>query len=903
MKFGSIRLIGYIGIYNGLALDEIYINFRKCKNKIVLIKGLNGSGKSTLLYALSPLPDSNDNFIPEREARKELEIINGDITYKITFIHGIKTNKERETTKAYITKYVNGVGLELNPNGNVGSYKDVLFGEFNLDPNFISLTQLGCEDRGLVDKKPADRKRFVNMIVNTLEAYNAIHKTLNKRSTTFRSMMNRLISKIDSLGKESQLIISLKNVEKTISDSMNRKDHLLEELSSFKSTIKILDPDGSIQTSYDYIYNSIMNINASLNTLDNKFKNLCSSIKLNENISITEITTLYSNIQSEINDIGNSVVILENEIQFLLNDREQEAKQIQIKTQKLESLQDSINHKELLNAIRMYESRITNYENILTMIGISKGTLLTKNEYIVGLNTLKEIHETIMVMKSNANYSIIDKAINDFILKDMIPNISNVLTLLGNKNIELRQIELDIQHYNSLLNIVKILELRPNECNITSCGFITDALSALEQSPKEKVEQLNERYKTLLQDITQLEKEKVELTEINEYCMYITRIIRSIKSNSPILSKLPNTDNILNIKILLTRISKNDTFEEISNLYKYIEYCDIFEEYTNDKENLVNLKNTYKLYESKSELINSIISDLTNLEGKLSTLTSKIEDSRQLILDNRVNLQSLEYLRDKYKDLLELLDTKTNLESNKATLMSQFYTIKNSMEKIKDCADKIINTERELDSISKSLSPLIENRDEIKHNLKVLKEYQEELDLYVAKNEKIQTIKYYCAPSTGIQLLYIELYMNKTLMMANELLSMIFDGNFIIQPYVINEDEFRIPCIGDGLPRDDISSLSTSQKSIISMILSFVLLKQSSTTYNILKLDEIDGGLDEFNRRMFIQLLYKQMAMLDVEQTIMVSHNIEIDTSECDLIVLKTNNEIQNLNGNIIYQY
>ena len=148
----------------------------------------------------------------------------------------------------------------------------------------------------------------------------------------------------------------------------------------------------------------------------------------------------------------------------------------------------------------------------------------------------------------------------------------------------------------------------------------------------------------------------------------------------------------------------------------------------------------------------------------------------------------------------------------------------------------------------------------------------------------------------------MQLYMNNILSMANDLLSLLFEGEFNLQPFIINDTEFRIPCIGTGLMHNDISSMSTAQKCMISMILSFSILYQSSTKYNVLVLDEIDGGLDTSNRGMFIDLLDRLMSILHSEQCFIISHNNELNTSLADLIVLKNNGEIYN-GGNIIWQY
>ena len=141
MKYQWIELQNYAGIYNGMRLNQIKIDFTKCKTNKILIRGDNGSGKSTLMSAINVNPDSNDKFIPNAEARKNLCIIDNGAEYIIRYIHPV-TNAGRGTTKGYISKNINGEMVELNPNGNISSCKDILYQEFNLDSNFMALSQL-----------------------------------------------------------------------------------------------------------------------------------------------------------------------------------------------------------------------------------------------------------------------------------------------------------------------------------------------------------------------------------------------------------------------------------------------------------------------------------------------------------------------------------------------------------------------------------------------------------------------------------------------------------------------------------------------------------------------------------------------------------------------------------------
>ena len=87
MILRKLTLINYGGIYNGMHLYDITIDFSKCKNRIIVLRGDNGSGKSTIESSLKPLPDSNGSFITGKTAMKEIEYFDetANIIYSIKF--------------------------------------------------------------------------------------------------------------------------------------------------------------------------------------------------------------------------------------------------------------------------------------------------------------------------------------------------------------------------------------------------------------------------------------------------------------------------------------------------------------------------------------------------------------------------------------------------------------------------------------------------------------------------------------------------------------------------------------------------------------------------------------------------------------------------------------------------
>ena len=301
MKFLSIYLSNYIGIYNGMGLYDIHIDMTRCRNRITIIRGDNGSGKSTLSKAMNLFPDPSDAFIPGMAARKEIILQDGPTMYKLVFIHGIKSNGDRETTKAYITKTFNDTIVELNENGNVTSYKDILYSELGLDANFAALSQLSTDDRGLADKKPAERKRFVNSIISSLETYNNIYKVLSKRSASFKSLINSTASKLALLGDENAISSNLEAVEAKINNLNDKKDQAVIALAKEQSIISLLDPDGSIQNA-----NTVISADLELAEADmSRIQSVINSLVERHKIKFTDILIEYR----KITDRKNSLII------------------------------------------------------------------------------------------------------------------------------------------------------------------------------------------------------------------------------------------------------------------------------------------------------------------------------------------------------------------------------------------------------------------------------------------------------------------------------------------------------------------------------------------------------------------------------------------------------------------
>ena len=893
MFIKEIELINYVGIYNGIGIEDLYIDFTKSNKGLYIIIGDNGSGKSTLLDALSPLPEDNSSFIKERQAEKLLTIIHNNIEYKIHCIHPVDSKGNRTTGKIYFYKILpDGTELNMNPNGNITSYKEVLYDEFTLDPNFLSLSALSSMNKGIGLMTSGERKKYVNSIISSLSTYNDIFKVLCKRSNVFKGMLNNLSNKISSIGDIEKLNMTYESINNRINSLIKEKDNVSKELSNAQSRVELLDPNGTIQESYNNIYNKLSQNKTKLDSINLEIqKILVNSFKVDKETTYDEILELNNQINSRYSDLEVKIRVEETNINNILSEREKESEILQDKIAKLNATQlDSINlNIDLI--IQQTKDELNRGLEQLSVLGLDINSTITKEEFITGIEILNNIREIIIAYNSDKDYDMIIKAFDFIESKSEFHDVQELDTLITNYTNQKNEL---IIKYNRLCEIEKtldVLDKRPSNCSIPSCPFIKSALENKDILEKENIKEIEDTIHDLDDKVLHIQQLKFDENELKMYVNVINNIIRDIKIQSSILNKLPlDMSKFYDFNTLKSMIIGRYDFPEIQVLYENIQYADAINIVKDTKEKLTKLENEYDKIKAKKLIIDEIEKDVEELTSKINLISNSLEDKQKEISSYKDELSTLNTMKLCFNNIMSLYKEQKNLLTEKSSLISSFNNIKNDITTIKQSLDLIYSLEDKLEFINKELNPLNEDRENIKFNIEKLKEYKEELEIFNNKYQKVETIKKYCSPSKeGIQNIYIELYMNTTLQLSNEILSLLFDGRYMIPNFEINDKEFNIPIMGNGMMNDDVSSMSNGEISMISMIISIAILHQSSSVYNIIKLDEVDAPLDSTNRLQFTFVLEKIREMLNIEQTIMITHNSEIDYNNASLIVFKTN--------------
>lgn len=875
MKLLSIRLENYIGIYNGRGDNILEVDLSQSTSNIVIIRGSNGSGKSTLLKALSPLQDDNNAIIPGLDGKKTLRYLYNNEVYEILYVHPVKTDGSRGQVKMQVYKGMNRV--ELNPTWNVTSGKDIIFDLFNLDANFLTLSQLSSEDRGLADKKPAERKKFVNSIINGIEVYNNMYKVITKKYSTFKNLISTISSKINQIGNIEELNSRYNNITRQVEDVSRERDRAVIEASKIDAEIGILTRDNNLEEFYkinEEIRENLDYIRASKSQVINLSKGELSSEDLNELKDI--IDRSLRTFDKDISKWKSEEAVANAKIENIAKDKEDTFKSLQTKITKRGTLLDGGFSDSDLSLYKDTKAKIAELENDINGLNSSiknlseAEALVNAMEMIVPV--LDSLYNGLDATTKKEKYDFVKTTLdNDGKYVDQTIELTRTYNEVSRTVTEL---ESEILTYEILFDKAKSLALRPKACKIDDCSFVKEAIEASSKHPEKRINDINKEIDESNKLLKSLEKDIESYKELYDFNKRFTNLHGMVLSFRKLLEKSP-VDYIIDPYQLLASLDHMEKlmidFNQIRGIFNIITTKSNYEEI------IESLKEPAAKYEANKALIDELDSDIASLKDKLSTISLQLTTENESIDEITNNISIAEFRMEVYTKCKSLVDECIGLEERNNELQSQINSLSDIAFKVKDLETRMDEAKSRADRLNNDLNAILSERDKIASNKTLLEDYIRDLDLYNKNFSILETIRYYLSPTTGIQTVFMRTYMGNIILKANELLSLIFNGQFIIQPFVINEAEFRIPCLGNGLVNDDISSMSTSQICMISMILSFAILSNSSTDYNILKLDEIDGGLDTENRIQFIGLLKQLITMVGCEQCFLISHNMEYD--------------------------
>ena len=475
MKIIKFIAKNFSGIYSGTGKTKIELDFNNNSNNIILLLGNNGSGKTSLLSILHPFRetyDSRKNFILEgKEGYKEIHIQDKNDLYIVKHYYSKSSTKN----KAYISKN----GVELNENGGITTFMEIMKERFNLTKEYFTVGKIGSNVQGFIGKSTAERKTYINQFIPNIDEYLDAFEIVNEKYKAYNKDIKSLKASIEKID-ENALVIRKSDLETElkalISDntSLDRRITLLnKEIEDYSEKTKDIDPN--IKDIVDEYYSKAEKSDKTLEAYIAKYPAL-------KNYDIDLIEEKLSSNNDKIKELESEIKQLENEL-TLLNEKDEELKNSISKNENMVSIlrTNFVYPNEIKKDLMNKKLELNNNKNKNT---IAEQYLKDINEELLILNTppvdikyeIDNFFNNINNIKSLYPLNIVEsvKALDkDVEYSSILKNLDDENTLL---ELNLEEVKKKIYYINTNSNKYKnTLSLKPNDCVSSSCSFIKDS--------------------------------------------------------------------------------------------------------------------------------------------------------------------------------------------------------------------------------------------------------------------------------------------------------------------------------------------------------------------------------------------------------------------------------------------
>lgn len=874
-------------IQSGMHKDEVELELSRANqnSKLNIFIGPIGSGKSVILGHLQPFAsfgtldvrNSNSMVLPDVNGLKIIEYDHDNSHYVIR--HDYIWNKTMKTHN--VKSFIEKDGMELNSNGNSSSFKEIIKIEFGIDQNFLRLLRLGPNVANVIRMKSTERKKFIASLREDAEIYLMIHKKLSEDYRTVNASITSVSNRLMQLSatKEEEMRTELDELQ----DNRQTLDREITKITSGidnrKGMIQALCNGDSI----DKVEKSVTKLHRSIQETHDSYDSIMEELDVLSYVNKTpeEISNTTAQLQGEVNALENQRIQLERELE------------------------------EIENAIVKLTDSILVHQNDTQLSEMKKQLEEAGERYT-------EYSQKLSGFKCKYNYQFLSGFIDNlFILNNMIDDLaqynSEVLHRIYQKlNVSMgswitervnrltgRKVNLQksVNNIRFADNYVEPFPLfRAPFCPTDTCPYYTTH-PITTQEKLGSAKDIDAQLARIQDEVNEIDRKIAEYQEYPVIQNKLQFLSTQWKNAISVLIELRVVDKNVTLIDLLTNLNKRRNWYSYNQLIDILEKCkmkmefdQIAERYSAIKRELTILESPE--YQSSQYRLDSLkqkrASLIQNLNGVLSTIRSKRDEM------NAYGLLYVDVLKkaDLKKSLALITEDKERLEKDYDEKRQLLLQIEAYLTEIKQMEISLMEYRTDYQNILNREYRLKVNISEIEHN-------QTEYQSLIEQRRITKAILEAVSAKEGIPLILVKAFLNQCKGIVNDLIQDVFEDELDILDFDLNENEFKIPFSVNGQVVDDIEYASQGQQSIISIALSFALVRQSMFDYNIMLLDEIDGPLHKNDREKFIGILFKQMAAISADQVFLITHNSTFEGNPIN-VIMTADEQIENTNRQVV---
>lgn len=852
MKVTYLLLENVAGIYVGSDKNSIEIDFSKSQNDIITILGRNGVGKTVLLSSISPFSNvtSLDErstlsyILPGKNGYKEIHFKNKDDEYIIK--HYYKATKDSHSVKSYFIKN----GDELNENGNVSSFLQLVEAYFGLTPEMMRLVRLGSNVKSFIELTSARRKEYIGNLIEEIDLYMLKYKKINDDIRVVKVLMSSNNTNLYNC-HISDLVVEEDRLHKLVKDiASNEKER--DKLVGRIGKIRSLMSDNNI----DELRRKCQEAESSISEF-NKVAELIKSMRL----ETTSVDSLISK-RSSLTDKKINVQAKINSYRISIDNTLRNIERLEVSVKKITSNNDI---QSLIDAISILRDTIKATSSMIANfipLGSNSDEVYQMTAKLISFNQIGQMIHTLGTKPAEIYLKLkrSNKSVDAFLKEQTKHNMSRI-----------NRSDLD-SLFNNIFKDEMIIT--PNcDTEYVECPYyrIAEAIDGI----KDKLE------------------DEVYDDETLRYIQLISNNIDNILNDLEGMERIRIPDRIrdeFSEKHILDRLGNHLPFFDLSGIQ---EYLSILREYEIYKDNVTKLKE----YESrlamyKSSGVDSHLEEIKTLQQSISFYKNNIavlEKEMQSINKELGDIDSQIALVTKYDDG----------KKYKKVFESTLVSTRKILEPLESASSEMMELEFSLKQITNLINLNREQHKTLETKINEYRRLTKEGEELSAKMGDLSVLLDTLSTKKGIPVIYMKRYLGEIQKLANNLLKIIYGDKLQLAKFKVTYDTFEIPYIKNGKKIPDVRYASQSEVSLITMALSFALAYRASGSYNILLLDEIDAGLDEVTRPAFLKLLYTQMNKLKAEQCFIISQNLsQMVNVQMDCIMMSeigTRSKLQNV--------
>ena len=874
MKITLLELNNFAAIYVGLRRERLRLDFSKFNNIITIIVGEMGSGKTTILSQLHPwssigvLDERNSDQLIRTGKDGTKHIVFKDGNDEFDIVHKYTWTKDHHATKSFF-KFN---GEELNPNGNVSTFKELVTKMMGVDQSYLRITRLGPNVSNLIDMPWNQRKSYVASIIEGADIYATILAEIRNMIKACDGELSAL-TKV-AMGYSDQDLIDMKNREillgNTVDDESTRVLNMYADLQQLTATINNTkskykeDP----QTHKGKLEKDLSKIEKDLTDVTNKIS------ALDKGIDVNQLLMDIGKYSANIDTLKSNRRLLEERAGELSTEIDQ------LETKKMSAADSGYmnnlitTYQDIVGKVNGYKEQLANYKPSMTPAEI-KGII----------DDIHTLDEAIFNVKSY-NHDIVVDLIKR---SDPLSYARTQSSKLQDKIIILNRQIANMRFVDGYDVSFDLPELKVPAC--LECPYYKTHPNVVKKSETGKLEKkIKEKQEEILHCqnmITTFDDYSI----VNSKMQQCERLFGDLKPRVQKLGALKISDAR---SILL---AANPVWYDYDKIIKELELAVNYNEMNILESKLIELKSEIDKYSNvnfdeianaiqyKNNLLLDVKLAIKECDEDIDSLNAKMAETDELMND----YHSMDDLK-RSKEIYEKMQSDSSIELD---------NVSRDIDLIQSCINDYDELNNRFTTLQAQYVSDQESLKKLSHTIEVIDSSKKQISALQEKKYVYELIKEASSPQTGIPLLYVQMFLNDCISITNQLISMVLDESVEIMGLDLSKPDMKIPYRKNGEIMEDVKSASQGERAAISLALSFAFMhkclamNKGDYSYNILLLDEIDAPFDSSARDKCIQILAQQIKVNNVEQVFFITHNDRYDGYPVNVIATSDNANIR----------